>query len=71
MGAETECRGKFISTAFTTGFMQDFHGNDADDLLQRGHACLELFQCILLQSAHPGGSSRNSNQVGFKCPAQN
>ena len=70
MGAKAVPGGKLMSTLFTSGVSQRFHGNDTNNLFQRGHTGLKLFQRVFLHSAHSGGTSRGSNEIGFISAAQ-
>jgi len=54
-----------MSAPFTSWGYHSFHGNDANYLFQRGHTRLQLFKRVLLHSVHPGGTSRNTNEIGF------
>jgi hypothetical protein len=46
-----------MPTPITSGGSQCFHGNDANNLRQRGHAGLKLFRSVFLHSAHSRGTS--------------
>ena len=69
--AETIRWRKVVPTLFTPGNGQGFHGNDAKNLLECGHPCLQFLHRVFLHEAHSGVASRGSYQIWFIDAAQN